>query len=201
MQTAAGAVGERLGHEGGDHAAFGGDHRQQVAQRDHPVGGGQRVGELKVLLELAVAVLVVVGVVGPAEGVHRRRDRGEVVIHPGDAAGVVTGLGRGVGGVGGGQAAVGGAGQQEVLDLGADPGFEAGVGGPLDQRLEDDPRRVRPRLALDMRIAVHDRQALFDERDRGERRGVRDRHQVGVLGLLAHRADGVAGEADSLGGQ
>ena len=63
VQPAAGAVGERLGHERGDHAAFGGDHRQQVAQGDHPVGGGQRVGVLEVLLELAVAVLVVVGVV------------------------------------------------------------------------------------------------------------------------------------------
>ena len=84
---------------------------------------------LEVLLELAVAVLVVVGVVGPAELVHRRRDRGEVVIHPGDAAGVVTGLGGGVGGVRDRQAAVVVAAQQEVLDLGADPRFESGVGG------------------------------------------------------------------------
>ena len=67
MQSAAGLVGERLRHEGRDHAAFGRDHRQQVAQRDDAVGGGERVGELEVLLELAVAVLVVVGVVGPAE--------------------------------------------------------------------------------------------------------------------------------------
>ncbi len=131
VQAAAGLVGERLGHEGRDHAALGGDHRQQVAQRDHAVGGGQRLGELEVLLELAVAVLVVVGVVGPAERVHRRRDRGEVVIHPGDAAGVVAGLGGGVGGVGDRQAAVGVAVQQEVLDLGADPRLEAGVGGSL----------------------------------------------------------------------
>ncbi len=34
-----------------------------------------------------------------------------------------------------------------------------------------------------------------------ERRGVRNGHQVGVLGLLAHGADGVAGEADALGRQ
>ena len=128
MQAASRPVGERFGHEGGDHAALGGDHRQQVAQSDDAVGGGQRLGELEVLLELSVAVLVVVGVVGPAELVHRRRDRGEVVVHPGDAAGVVAGLRGGVGGVGGGQAAVGVAAQQEVLDLGADPRLEAGVG-------------------------------------------------------------------------
>ena len=132
VQAAAGAVGERLGHERRDHAALGGDHRQQVAQRDDPVGGGQRVGELEVLLELAVAVLVVVGVVRPARaGSSPIEIVGQVVVHPGDAAGVVAGLGGGVGGVGGGQAAVGVAGQQEVLDLGADPRFEAGVGGAL----------------------------------------------------------------------
>ena len=201
MQSAAGLVGERFRHEGRDHAALGRDHRQQVAQRDNAVGGGQRVGVLEVLLELTVAVLVVVGVVGPAESVHRGGDRGEVVVHPGDAAGVVTRLVGGVGGVGGRQAAVGVAVQQEVLDLGADPRLEPGVGGTLDQRLEDDPRCVRPRLAVDVRVAVHDRQPVLDERDRGERRRIGDRHQVGVFGLLADRADGVPGEADALGGQ
>ena len=126
---------------------------------------------------------------------------GEVVVHPGDATGVVTGLGGGVGGVGGGQGAVGVAREQEVLDLGADPRLEAGVGRALDQRLQDDAGCVRPRLALDVGVAVHDRQPLLDEGDRGEGRRVRDRHQVGVLGLLAHGADGVSGESDALGGE
>src|SRR4029077_13713963 len=116
-QTAAGLVGERLRHEGGDHAAFGRDHRKQVAERDHTVGGGECVGELEVLLELAVAVLVVVGVVGPTQRVHRRGDRGQVVVHPRDAPGVVAGLRGGVGSVGGAEAAVGVAVQQEVLHL------------------------------------------------------------------------------------
>ena len=54
---------------------------------------------------------------------------------------------------------------------------------------------------FDVRVAVHDGQAVLDERDRGERRRVRDRHQVGVFGLLAHGADGVSGEPDALGGE
>ena len=201
MQSAAGLLRERLRHEGGDHAALGRDHRQQIAQRHHPVGGGQRVGELEVLLELAVAVLVVVGVVGPPECVHRRRDRGEVVVHPGDAAGVVAGLRGGVGCVRDRQAAVGISVQQKVLHLGAHPRLESGVGGPLDQRLEDDTRRVGPRLAVDVRVAVHDGQPVLDERDGGEGRRVRDGHHVRILGLLAHGADGVAGETDALGGE
>src|ERR1700754_3894377 len=72
MQTAAGLVGERLRHEGGDHAAFGRDHRKQVAQRDDTIGGSKCVGELEVLLELTVPVLMVVGVVGPTQRVHSR---------------------------------------------------------------------------------------------------------------------------------
>ena len=124
-----------------------------------------------------------------------------MVVHPGDAAGVVAGLRGGVGGVGDREAAVGVAVQQEVLHLGADPRLEAGVGGALDERLEDDARRVGPRLAVDVRVAVHDGEAVLDERDRRERRRVRNGHQVRVFGFLADRADGVAGEADALGGQ
>ena len=56
-------------------------------------------------------------------------------------------------------------------------------------------------LPVDVRVAVHDRQAVLDERDRCERRRVRDRHQVGVFGLLPDGADGVAGETDALGGE
>ena len=101
----------------------------QVAGGDDPVGSGQRVGVGEVLLELAVGVLVVVGVVAPAQGVHRRGDLGEVVVHAGQAAGVVAGL------RGGRRAASAGASRpfgvaadQEVLHLGAD--VEVQVGPP-----------------------------------------------------------------------
>lgn len=124
-----------------------------------------------------------------------------MLIHPGDAARVVTGLGGGVGRVGSGQNTIGVAPQQEILDLGAHPGFESGVGGALDQALQDHPGCIRPRCAPDMGVAVHQGEALFDERNRGERGRIGDRDQVGIFGLLAHGTDGVAGEADALGGQ
>ena len=132
VQTGTGAFGEGLGHEGGDHAALGRERGEQVAQRDHTVGGGQRIGVGEVLLELAVAVFVVVGVVAPAELVHRRGDGGEVVVHAGEAADVVAGPVGVVGRVCGDQRAAGVALEQEVLDLGANPGLEAGVGGLRD---------------------------------------------------------------------
>ena len=91
--------------------------------------------------------------------------------------------------------------QQEVLDLSADPRLEAGVGRLRNQRLEDDPRRVGPRFAVDVRVAVHDGQSVLEERNGCERAGVRNRHQVGVFGLLADGADGIARESDSLGGE
>ena len=124
-----------------------------------------------------------------------------MVVHPGDAARVVARLRGGVVGVGGGEGAVGVALQEEVLDLGTDPRLVAGIGGALDQRLEDDAGCVGPRRALDVRVAMHDRQPLLDEGDRGEGGGIRDRHKVGVLGLLAHGADGVSGESDAVGGE
>lgn len=124
-----------------------------------------------------------------------------MVVHPGDAARVVAGLCGGVVGVGGGQCAVGAATQQEVFDFGADPRFEARVGCLGDHRLENDARREGPRFAVDMWVAVHDRQSLLEERDRGERVWIWNGHQVRVFGLLADGADGISGESDTLGGE
>ncbi len=56
-------------------------------------------------------------------------------------------------------------------------------------------------LPSHVRIAVHQREPVPDERDRGERRGIRDGDQVGILGFLSHGADRVTGEADALGGE
>ena len=201
VQTGTGAFGERLGHERRDHAALGREGGEQVAQGDDAVGGGQGVRVGEVLLELSVAVLVVVGVVAPTELIHRRRHGGEMVVHTGEPADVVAGPVGIVGRVGGDERAVGVSLEQEVLDLRADPRFEPGVGGLRDQRLEDVPRGERPRLALDVGIAVDDRQALLDEGNRQERRDVGDGDEVGVLGLLPDRADRVAGETDSVVGQ
>ena len=94
VQAGAGEVPERLRHEGGGHAGLVRDRVHHVAEEDEPVGGRERVGEGEVLLELAVRVLVVVGVVRPAELVHVPRHRGQVVEHPGQALGVVAGHAR-----------------------------------------------------------------------------------------------------------
>ncbi len=199
VQTAAGAVGERLAHEGRGHAALLGHHRQQVPQGDHPVGGGEGVCVGEVLLELTVAVLVVVGVVAPAEGVHGLGDGGEVLVHAGEAAGVVAGALGGVLGVGRAECAVRAALDEEVLDLGADLELQAQLGGSRELLAEDDPGREGPRCALDVRVAVHDRQPRPQEGHRHVGRRVGDGDEVGVLGFLPHGADGIAGEAHAVG--
>jgi hypothetical protein len=196
VEAAPRALGERLRHERRGHAALLGEHVDQVAQGRHAVGGDEGVRVVEVLLELARRVLVVVRVVAPAEGVHRVAHGREVVEHAGDAAGVVAGLGAVVALVGGGDPALLVLVEQEVLDLRADLADEAVLGEAGDRLLQDDPRRVRPRLAVHVRVAVHDREALPDERDRGVGVEVGDRDQVGVLRALPDEAGGEAREPE-----
>ncbi len=59
MHAAAGAVGERLGHEGADHAQLVGDFRSRHLEENNLVGAGQAIAVGIVDLELAVGVLVV----------------------------------------------------------------------------------------------------------------------------------------------
>jgi hypothetical protein len=164
VQPTARAVVERLRHERGGHPALLGQYREQVPRGDHPVCGGERVGVGEVLLELPIAVLVVVGVVAPAQLIHRRGNRGQMVVHPGQPAGVVAGAGVDILDVGRRQPSVRIPRDEEVLDLGPDE--ELQLLGPcaLEQRLEDHARGKRPWLALDMRVAVHQRQPLAHRR-------------------------------------
>ena len=68
-------------------------HRvHHVAEEDRAVGGGQGVRELEVRLELAVRVLVVVGVAAPAELVDVGREPAQELVVAGQALHVVTGL-------------------------------------------------------------------------------------------------------------
>ena len=199
VQAGAGAVRERLGHERGGHPALLGQDVQDVAERDHPVRRGEGVRVVEVLFELAGGILMVVGVVAPAQRIHGLADGGQVLVHAGDAAGVVAGAGRIVAGVGGAQRPVVVPVHQEVLHLGAHLGLHALLLQPRQGALEDDPRRVGPRLTVDVRIAVDDGQPLLDEGDRGEGGEVRDGDEVSILGLLADQACGVAGEAHGAG--
>jgi len=193
VHAGAGAVAERLGHEGGLHPAALGQHREQIPRGDDAVGGGECVGVGEVLLELPVAVLVVVGVVAPTEGVHRLGDLGQVVVHPGHVARFVTRLSAEIGSVGGDELAVLGPGDEEVFDLGADVHRHTGFGCLVKCFLEDQSRGVWPRLSVDVRIAVHQRQTGLDERDGGERGRIGNGDQVRVLGHLPHSTRRVAG--------
>ena len=122
MEVAAvsGEVGERLGHERGDEPPLLGQRLDHVAEEDRPVTRGERVRVLEVLLELPVGVLVIGGVVVPAQVGDRARHLGHEVQVARQRAHVVAGLIEGVERVGELQRAVGGAAQQEVLELGAD---------------------------------------------------------------------------------
>ena len=195
MQAVAGDVAERLGHERRRHAGVVGEHVDHVPEEDRPVGRGDGVGVVEVALELAVAVLVVVGVVAPPELVHVPGQRREEVPHPGQALDLVTGLGRAVERVGDLQAAVGGAAQQRVLGL--DPGLEdpaALLAHLLEQPLQDDARGVGPGLAVDLRIAVQHSDARLP-RHPGVGRGVGEHREVGVGRALADVTGGEAREA------
>ena len=65
MAAVPGQMREWLRHEGGDQTALLGQRLDHVAVEHSPVARGQRVGELEVLLELAVGVLVIGRVVVP----------------------------------------------------------------------------------------------------------------------------------------
>ncbi len=121
-----------------------------------------------------------------------------MLVHASDVAGVVTGLARGVEEVGGAQGALLTALDEVVLDLGAPLDRESLFRCGSECLLEDDSRGERPGLAFHMRIAVDEGQAVADEGDRGERREVGERDQVGVFRHLADGTRGVAGEPDTV---
>ena len=144
---------ERLGHERGDQPALLGERLDHVPEEDRPVTRRQRVGVLEVLLELAVGVLVIVGVVVPAQAGDRLGDLGHEVQVARERAHVVTRLLERVERVGQLQRAVGRAAQQEVLQLRADLQLIALLGRPRQRVAQDRARAVRPFLALDGHVA------------------------------------------------
>ena len=72
VQTAAGAVGEGLGHMRGNRAVFFGNLRAGHLEEDNPIAGRQRVGVIKIDFVLPIAVLVVALVNSPIERVERQ---------------------------------------------------------------------------------------------------------------------------------
>ena len=149
-----------------------------VPQGDDPVGGGERVGIVEVLLELPVAVLVVTGVRPPAEVRHHVGHRRQVVVHPGQPSAVVTGLRGIVPVVRGAERSVRGALHQEVLDLGAAEQGQPEFGGAGDLLLQDDSRSEGVGHAADVRVAVHHGQPGPHEGQRRVRGNIRNGNDI-----------------------
>ena len=196
MESVARSVAEGLRHERRRHAALFGQHADEVAQRDDAVGRHERLVVREVLLELPGSILVVVGVVAPAEGVHGVADRGQVVVHASDATRVVAGTESFVLRIGGGEAAMLVPVDEEVLDLGPDLRAESALGQPGEGALQDDAGGVRPRLAVDVRVAVDDREPFADEGDGCVGVEVGHGDEVGVVRLLPDEAGGESREAE-----
>jgi hypothetical protein len=86
---------------------------------------------------------------------------------------------------------------EEVLQLGADLELVAQRLGALELTAEDRARVVEPRLAVDVQVAG-EAGDLGPPGQRREGARVRDRGEVVVVGLLAHRAGRVSGEAGAV---
>ena len=200
MQPVPRQVGEGLGHEGGEHPGLGRQRVDHVAEHDHPVGRGQGVREAEVLLELPVGVLVVVGVVGPTEGVHVARRRGQVVVHPGQRPGVIAGCLRLVLRVRDLYPAPLTAAYEEVLGLGARLERVARLPQPLYLAAQDDPWGERPGLTEHVGIALDDPEPRAPRR-REVRTDVGHRQYVRRGRDLTHRPGREAGEAGAVGQQ
>ncbi len=67
VQSAAGAVPERLGHVRGDGSVLLGDLGRRHLEEDRPVGGGESVLVVEIDLELAVGVFVIGLIDAPSE--------------------------------------------------------------------------------------------------------------------------------------
>ena len=193
VAAVAGQVRERLGHERRDQAALLRERLDHVAEEDRPVAGRQRVGEVEVLLELAVAVLVVGRVVVPAERRQVARDLGHEVEVARQRAHVVTGLRERVERVGQLDRPVLAHADEEVLELGAEHELEPERAGALELAAQDRARAVGPLLALDVHVARQPRDGR-PPRQRRERPDVRHGGEVGMVRLLADRAGGEPGE-------
>ena len=197
VAAVAGEVAERLRHERRDHPALLGERLDHVAEEDRAVGRGERVGEVEVLLELAVRVLVVGGVVVPAEvGEVARHLRDEVEV-AGEAAHVVAGLVEAVERVRQLDPAVLGLAHEEVLELGADHELVAELARAVELVAQDRARAVGPLLALHVNVAGEPRHAGLP-RQRGEAAHVRHGREVRVVRELADRAGGEPGEAGAV---
>ena len=162
--------------------------------RSH-VSSGVVVGEVG--LELAVRVLVVVGVVAVAELVGVARERRQELVVAVQRLGVVAGLVARIERIVDHELPVLVLAHEEELGLDAHLEAEPELRGALDGVAQDRARAVRPGLTLDRHVAgeAHELGLPRDARVGG---GVGHRQHVRRGGRLAHGACGEAGEARAL---
>ena len=199
MGATAGQMVERLGEERRHHPVLLGDRLHHPAEERVPVGRRQRIGVTPVDLELAVGILVIVGVGVPAQLLHvpdQRRHQIEVAVQ-GDE--VVTGLLEDVEGIAGHVLAIVGLAQQNELRLDADLEGVPLRPGPLQLSPQDRARTVVERLALDLDVAGDPGHVGAPGHGR-QRVEVGDVQHVGIVRPLPHVAGRETGEAGPLRG-
>ena len=133
VRAGAGAVRERLRHEGRDDAVFARDLARGHLEEDHVVGGLERIGVGEVDFELAVRVLVIDLIDVDTDGTQMPR---QVIEHGADARQalvVVAGLVRGIGGIERRQRSLLRASQQHELRLDAGVQRVAALGEALQR--------------------------------------------------------------------
>ena len=176
-----------------------GDRLDHIFEERHPVGGGQRVGELPVHLELAVGVLVIVLVRRPAELEHGIADLADHVVAAHQRRLVVAGLRLGVRRIAD-RRAVGA--HQEELAFDAGLHCKAGVCRLRHHLLENVAGRLLDQLAVHVGVGGEPADlALPGKLDQarwignGEHVGIGGRHvepagETGEAGaVLGHVAD------------
>ena len=171
VESVPGQIGERLRHERCRHSGLMGDRVDHVPEEDEAVGAREGVGVGEVLLELPVRVLVVVGVVGPPETVHVLRDGRQVVVHPGEALGVVAGSLGDVQWVCDLDAAAGGTANERVLGLAADLVDESPFLGPLRAFFSGSREASRAKAHLRRRCRIEERRGRAAREPACRRRG------------------------------
>jgi hypothetical protein len=172
-----------------------GERVHHVAEEDRSVGARERVGELEVLFELPVCVLVVVGVVAPAERVDVAGHLREEVVISRQAVEVVAGLLERVVLVGELNSAIRML-DEEVLELHAELELVALLARLAELPTENRPRVVRPLLSFDVDVAREARESRLPWNRRVAAQ-VWHRCDVRVARELADLAGCEAGEAGS----
>ena len=178
VAAVAGEFGHGLGHEAGPHALRFGQGFDHHLEKGVAIGRYQGLGEGPVHLKLAIGVLVVGLVRPPAELLHaleQGTDQGKAahqrhLVVAGFAL-VIVGIGR---------ACAGGI-EQEKLGLHATAQLKAQGGGPLPLALQQAPRALLHRHAIEAEVGRHP--AHLGLPGQGHQAGgIGDRHHIAIGG-------------------